>query len=333
MFNSVTIDVVISLVFVYVLYSLLITTINEIIASALDLRARTLAQGIQRMLSDKTDKKTSEDELVKSFYEQPGIRFLGQDNNKRPAYISAALFSKGLIDLLKDRAANKSLSTLAQISIGIETIRNSDPQTAKFIESLLEDTHNDLDEFRRLLESWFNETMERATGWYKKRAQRITLVLGFMIALSFNVDSIAITRYLSHHPEAAIEMADMAQKYAEAHKDSLGQLTASEKDSLNFYLKKAKEQLDVEIADANKVLGLGWNKKQLQKDISQFNGNELGYWALKLIGLLLTTLALALGAPFWFDMLNKVIQLRSSKKPTEPTTGVVTTDISIKRVG
>ncbi|RYE51215.1 MAG: hypothetical protein EOP48_18535 [Sphingobacteriales bacterium] len=333
MFNSATIDIVLSLVFVYFLYSLLITTINEIIASTLDLRAKTLARGIQRMLSDTTDKKTNKDELVKTFYEQPVIRFLGQDNNKRPAYISPALFSKGLIDLLKDKAANKSLSKLTQISNGIETIRNSDPQTAKFIESLLEDAQNDLDEFRRLLEGWFNETMERATGWYKKRAQRITVNLGFLIALSFNVDSIAIVRYLSQHPEAATEMADMAQKYAEAHKDSQGQLTVQEKDTLNFYLKKAKELLDVEIADANKVLGLGWNKKELQKDISIFDGNELGYWALKLIGLLLTTLALALGAPFWFDILNKVIQLRSSKKPVEPTTGMATTNISIKRVG
>jgi hypothetical protein len=36
---------------------------------------------------------------------------------------------------------------------------------------------------------------------------------------------------------------------------------------------------------------------------------------MKLLGLLLTALAIALGAPFWFDLLNKFIVLRSSVKP------------------
>ena len=48
---------------------------------------------------------------------------------------------------------------------------------------------------------------------------------------------------------------------------------------------------------------LGWQAKPKNEE-----------WPNKLIGLLLTTFAISLGAPFWFDILNKVINLRSSGK-------------------
>jgi hypothetical protein len=35
------------------------------------------------------------------------------------------------------------------------------------------------------------------------------------------------------------------------------------------------------------------------------------------LGWLLTALAVSLGAPFWFDMLNKIIVVRSTVKPHE----------------
>jgi hypothetical protein len=52
MFNSVALDVVIGLIFIYLLYSLLATVISEMIASVLGLRARNLKVAINRMLND-----------------------------------------------------------------------------------------------------------------------------------------------------------------------------------------------------------------------------------------------------------------------------------------
>src|SRR5262249_4522387 len=37
-------------------------------------------------------------------------------------------------------------------------------------------------------------------------------------------------------------------------------------------------------------------------------------WAIKLLGLLATALAVSLGAPFWFDLLNKLVSLRGAGK-------------------
>lgn len=40
-------------------------------------------------------------------------------------------------------------------------------------------------------------------------------------------------------------------------------------------------------------------------------------WVLKIFGLALTATAASLGAPFWFDLLNKFIVVRSTVKPHE----------------
>ncbi|MFN2598074.1 MAG: hypothetical protein ABR563_12915, partial [Pyrinomonadaceae bacterium] len=42
-----------------------------------------------------------------------------------------------------------------------------------------------------------------------------------------------------------------------------------------------------------------------------------GWLLLKLFGLFLTGLAISQGAPFWFDLLNKFMVIRSTVKPKE----------------
>src|SRR4051812_32709257 len=57
MFDSEAINIIISLVFIYLLYSLLGTILQEIIATNIQLRGRILRQGISRMLDDGAAKK------------------------------------------------------------------------------------------------------------------------------------------------------------------------------------------------------------------------------------------------------------------------------------
>src|SRR5665647_1653992 len=98
MFNSVVLDVVIGLVFIYLLYSLLATIIQEIIATYLGLRAKMLKKGISRMLDDDVNAKGISD----IFYGHPLIKYLGENkSHSNPAYLAAKNFSKVLIDLLR----------------------------------------------------------------------------------------------------------------------------------------------------------------------------------------------------------------------------------------
>ncbi|RPH79952.1 MAG: hypothetical protein EHM80_06530 [Nitrospiraceae bacterium] len=61
-------------------------------------------------------------------------------------------------------------------------------------------------------------------------------------------------------------------------------------------------------------LPIGWSRES--KDPKALP-SDVGGWALKIIGLLLTAIAVSLGAPFWFDVLNKLINIRSAGKQPE----------------
>jgi len=412
MFNSVALDVVIGLVFIYLLYSLLATTINEAIAATFNLRAKKLEKAITRMLEDgiihhyniwsfivdfitgklkkfkniflrftcnDRDRTKNKMSLVESFYDHPGIKYLGENKiSNKPSYITPEFFSKALMDILKDKADNPTDPAIKQIQSGINSLKRTN-ETKKFIQSLLTDANNDLDKFKTLLEQWFNETMYRTTGWYKKQSQRITFIIGFVLAISFNVDTISIVKKLSNDPDAAKALADVAVKYAETHKDSAGHLLAIYKDSTAALFASAKKQIDDDINNANSIIGLGWdiptdiNKLNIVKNglsIKKENTNcdkcfkkikknrwpyikkgtteisafgKIRYvWCMafsskmRLLGYLLTALAISFGAPFWFDLLNKFIKLRGAgKKPEEPSVITIKDGekSSVKRVG
>ena len=123
--------------------------------------------------------------------------------------------------------------------------------TALFLKSLWQDSGADLDTFRSKLEGWFNDTMERASGWYKKYTRILLLIIGLIIAYFFNVDSIAIHRILSTNKPARDQLVQMAI----ANKDNLNpDKFNSSNDSV---LKATYLMVSKEANDANDVLGLG----------------------------------------------------------------------------
>ena len=66
------------------------------------------------------------------------------------------------------------------------------PNTKLFLQSLWKDAGANPDLFTLKLEAWFNDTMERATFWYKRYTRIILFFIGFGMAYLFNVDTIAI---------------------------------------------------------------------------------------------------------------------------------------------
>jgi hypothetical protein len=67
----------------------------------------------------------------------------------------------------------------------------------------------------------------------------------------------------------------------------------------------------------NGVKGYGWPVGWDRNDPRTMPDGRCGPWALKFFGWVVTAFAIMLGAPFWFDTLNKIIVIRSTVKPTE----------------
>lgn len=385
MTGSIALDVVIGLVFIYLLYSLLATIIVEIIAVRLSLRAKNLKEAINRMLADEPSeesrnwrKKVSDWIIrnptlgpeVKWFYQHQEIKYLGKKADKHPSAIKAQNFAKVLIDRLKS-AGKEGTTNLDKIKLGLEnTIKEVADErilgkdTADYILSVLEDCQNDLDKFREKLEAWFDQTMEHAAEWYKQRIQKVLLIIGLLIAWWFNVDTIQIVKTLSVDKDARQEMVQLASSFMEEGKYEYYQAKLEQPADSNALITykarldtalKVKKELQADIQKANDVMGLGswlpdtlvltsgkiW-KVPTWVDLRALNCvthscdyqagkvsigtvTKIGYFLVlpfyHFLGYLLTALAISLGAPFWFDLLNKLMKLRGTVKGEEPAKG------------
>ncbi|MCF8371209.1 MAG: hypothetical protein K9H64_06290 [Bacteroidales bacterium] len=389
-------DVFIGLTFLYLLFSLFATIILELINNILRLRAQNLAFTLKRMMLDEVNPKirfidkiknklfgtfgflfgTKNENLFKAFINQPTIKYLSNGGLvNKPSYLSPTDFSKALIDSLKDSAPDEA-TKLEKIKTGISKLFPEGSETKKHILSLLDDAENDLERFKVLLENWFESTMERAIGWYKRRIQVILLALGMIIAFSLNLDTIKIAGKLSKDKNAREQMVNMSIAYMEANKDiivknmEINPSSTSQHDSITKAkidtLLQVKKQVENDIANASKIIDAGWpdekeftpswsadtseanrklffmdkveialakkdtlvgveypaniDKADFKKFILGKEYKKVYYrssfkwwtWIHHFWGYLLTALAISVGAPFWFDLLNKLVKLRGS---------------------
>lgn len=245
MFDSVAFNVVIGLIFVYLLYSLLATVLSEIIATKLSLRGRNLKEAIGRMLDDEQHDgfwrrlwdslrllKTSDSPVVDEFYNHPEIKYLGSTGIfKNLSSFKAVSFSKTLLNMFtNDQPVTKELldGILGTNGAGPQKIplpgthsRRSnlsiDPSTSAYIRILWGEAKGDTAKFAFLLEGWFDRTMEQATEWYKRKIQIVLLLIGFSLAWLFNADTFAIVKKLSVDRDAREKMVNMATAYIQTH--------------------------------------------------------------------------------------------------------------------
>lgn len=180
-----------------------------------------------------------------------------------------------------------------------------------------------LKEFRTSIESWFNNAMDRLSGYYKRRAQLFTFLIGLILAAFLNIDSIAIVRTLWQEPTTRSAIVAEAQAL-----EALPEEDPSVPETLDRIDEKLKAL----------SLPVGWNKlnsaecRNVRKDPDAWQaacvitaetyplGMPTGvlFWLEKVLGFLLSGAAAAQGAPFWFDIMKKLINLRSAGiKPDE----------------
>ena len=342
MLNSVALQVVIGLIFIYLLYSLLATVLSEMIATLLGLRGRNLMAAISLML------KSPNNELIESFYNNPDIKSIGGTRFfPKPAYIKAATFSKVLVEVLSGDGpvTGEKISAVLKVSAQTAGCNGSaampgamEPESAAYLLGLWEQAQGDILKFRQLTEDWFKRSMERASELYKRKLQIVLLILGFCIAWVFYADTFTMVRKLSVDKDAREKMVMLSDAYVKAN--PAGADTS---------LMVTQRRLASDLASANTILGLGgWlpdkvnvamDPKTKEKTYSpELDPNCLSNTALKIsngkiafnfgeklaylfrlawhhfFGFLVTAIAISLGAPFWFDLLNKVMKFRTSVK-------------------
>jgi hypothetical protein len=92
--------------------------------------------------------------------------------------------------------------------------RVPNPQTRRALLALIDAAGADVDKARENIEVWFNTSMDRVSGWYKRRTQIIIFVLGLMVVIATNADSVALVKGLSTDKAMRDALVASAQAYA-----------------------------------------------------------------------------------------------------------------------
>jgi len=300
-------------------------------------RATDLERGIRELLQPDSESGTKG--IVQDIYDHPlvnglyggtytesGIKSAARyiKRTQLPSYIPARNFALALMDIVMPDTSVTSTTgagadPVSNLRARLQSIEN--PRVQKALMSLVDSAAGDVARARANIEEWYNSSMDRVSGWYKRRSYIIVLVLGLLVAIAVNADSLLMVRRLASDRALRDSLVASANVYAqEAAKTNATtppdplpttkctQLCADETPQCK--LKKT----ECEIGALG--LPLGWSSRSDPR--LNWSGNSLGgHLQDHLFGWLLTALAISLGAPFWFDVLNKVIVIRSTVIPKE----------------
>jgi hypothetical protein len=338
MFGSDIPEVAAGVVFVFVLISTICSTVREAIEAWLKTRAAYLALAIrQLLLQDPAGKQLAKDlfehplvdGLFSGDYQPPKKAYsrpsLWQRGGNLPSYIPSRNFALALMDIVArtgaTAAAPASTLSLTRLSAGVAKIAN--PEVKQALLLAIDTAGGDVDRVQANIEAWYDSTMERVSGWYRRSTQWVLFWIALVIAVGLNVNTLTIADSLYRHPSERDAIASTIQgtlangsSALQAAQSTRKDTSAQTDDASRAYV-MARQQLDqmhLPLGWAN-----GWGYPETRPWTSRFmSWREIRPWDdvfEPLIGLLITAFAATLGAPFWFDVLGKITVVRSTVKP------------------
>lgn len=297
MFDSAILDVVIGLFFVYAVLSLVCSAATELIAQLVRMRAKTLEQGIRRLLGDvKVDGK----KLVDKFYSHHLIASLSKSGDK-PSYIPSRTVALTLLSLVGSKGDDDT-KKIKSLRDNLKEFGGENSPVAEALGALLDQAGNSLEKGVANVEHWIDDQMDRVSGWYRRWTQWVLLAVGLVVCAAVNADTLKIVSDLYNDPAYREQIVQMAAERIAKEEHEAGADTPAD-------LQKTLDKIRGELREVQPLVG--WSEEEYE-----YIGQNLG-WRLvgKVIGLILTAVAVSLGAPFWFNVLQNLLQIRGSIKP------------------
>jgi hypothetical protein len=269
MFGSTVLEVAVGLTFCYATVALIVSTLQEALASALHMRARRLLDAVCAMLGD-----PGYQGLARTIYQHALVNPHDPSATdpralaSKPAYIEPRNFAIALLE-----AVQTIPDDFVQLGRDIDAL--DDPAVKRALQGFYQRAGGDPVKFELAVIGWFNAAMERVSSEYKRGSMAISLLLSLLLAVIFNIDSIHLFRSLWQHPALAAHIG-------------------------------AAPTLDPRALDSLMTLPIGWDAFPPTLD------ERL---VLSVVGWLLTASTALFGAPFWFDLMKRTVQVRGDAKP------------------
>jgi len=306
----------VSMIFLFLMFSAACSAIQEIVSNLLRWRAKTLEKGLAGLFLNEGFK----DEL----YRTPLLEGLCSPNTlgnltRKPSYIPSATLAMAVLQLAQEK--NMNLTGAA----GALAPTDSLAKTESLLRTILKGSTT-VEDQRAKIEDWYNDSMDRVSGWYKRKSHMTLWIIGIVVCLAFNADSIALGNAFWNDPTLRAAINEAATDYVknapstEEPKDSFVRLNRVRQQMTTIPLGwcrvssttdlqgvcwpnlagsiRVRTPVDVPLGDPRRVVG---------------GASEWILW--KLVGIALTALAISQGAPFWFDLLQKIVNLRLGGNP------------------
>lgn len=356
---GVYIDIALSLIFIFLVLSLVVSAVNELISMWLGMRPAILAKSIISIIDDeklraqfyaagslvnprlaaegqKQDSWTEKD-AAKSVWRRVGWIFPTRGQTKgHPSFIDGATFAQALtVGALKQITSDGKLNVhgFDNVKEAVEQLPKS--QIREVMISALSRSDKKLEVFQAEIEAWFDRAQDRVSGEYTRWAKLITLLIGGLLVCATNADTVRIAHELKSDADARTALAESIVEAYAPDSGSPIHITCEVVDpdgKLKDEEKAAKKQecLIGRIAETKTVLdGLGPNLVGWGNDPIWREGlvapagfmTTLGNLINKLLGLIITVFAITLGAPFWFDLLGKIVNIRAAGVKPASTSG------------
>jgi hypothetical protein len=324
-----TIDLAIGVVLLYLLLTFAASALLELLSVAANWRAQMLHDAVANMLQDSTlatvediynnpqilalsrnNAAPSKFDFVDKFGWKPP-RDGTPNGGTPPSYIPAASFSGAVLEAVLNRADGpfelspdgvvKALRHL--LTQKVHTSHKKCACCAKTcdedaLQSVLRTTlatqGASIQAIRFAIEKWFNDTMDRVSGWYKRRTQCCLLFIGLAIAYGGNVSTVEVARWLWQSDSARQAVVAAATEMAAKGLPQPPKTVDAMADRIVW--------VDRRIVDLQ--YPVGWKMAGLKDPMSWLGGY--------LVGCLLTAIAISMGSTFWFDALQNLVKIRGA---------------------
>jgi hypothetical protein len=214
-------------------------------------------------------------------------------------------------------------------------------QLQQALTSLLNSAEGDLAKARANVERWFDDTMDRLSGVYRRYVSKCLLGIGLALAIATNADTVQLIERLEQEPTLRAELAEQASKFsadnaqtaqaqaqaqlqAEADAPQPGEPTPPPRMTRALTSDPSAQgaALRAQMTQLERLDILFWDTSGYSHGDDPLHPRALrafawkrgwfGWLALKLAGFIMTALAVSLGAPFWFDLLGRLVNLRGT---------------------
>jgi hypothetical protein len=276
---------------VYLLLSLILSTFIDWLARMLRWRAHILEDWLRRLLDDKTAEG-----IVSDIYGHPFIKVLFGERGGKPANIPPRSFALALLDLFAPATNAKKTRNLTELREAIKDSERGEESIKATLLMLIDEAQGKLEKAIENIQEWFDDPGGTSNMRYRWRIQIAVFITAGVVCSMLNLDTIMIANELWKRPalrESTLAVAESIT--SEAERTGRG--------AIRMEIDEVFDKLE-----ASRI-PVGWCRDCNSEDPRRVPETRSG-WLVKILGLLATTLSTSLGAPFWFDLLRKILGFR-----------------------